>query len=128
MTHFPIACGPCAALADAAGLVFARKPIARHFHVFSAWLISIAALASVPAVISGLVMTKGRMLGHGALRMHHLFVWPAFGLLIAAAGWRWFSGARLDESPGAIYSALNWLSAGLIVTAAYWGGEMMIAA
>ena len=128
MTHFPIACVPCAALADAAGLILARRIFAPHFHAFSAWLISIGALASIPAVVSWLVMTKGRMLGHGALRFHHLFVWPAFGLLIAAAAWRWFSGARLNEAPGLVYSVLIWASTGLIVTAAYWGGEMMIAA
>jgi uncharacterized membrane protein len=128
MTHFPIACAPFAAVADAAGLLCARKRLARYFHTFSAWLIFIAAATSVPAVVSGLVMTKGRMLGHGVLRLHHLFVWPAFAFLIAAAAWRWFSGARMGENAGLIYSALIWLSAGLIVTAAYWGGEMMISA
>ncbi len=126
MTHFPIAFAPCAAMADAAGVLCTRKRLSRHFHAFSSWLIYIAALASVPAVVSGLLMTKGRMLGHGVLRLHHLFVWPAFALLIAAAAWRCFSGARMGENAGFIYSALIWLSAGLVVTAAYWGGEMMI--
>lgn len=128
MTHFPIACAPCAALADAAGRLCARKYFAPHLHAFSAWLISIAAVASVPAVASGLLMTKGRMLGHGALRLHHLYVWPAFAFLIGAAFWRWLSGARMSENAGAVYAALIWLSTGLILTAAYWGGEMMIAA
>jgi len=128
MTHFPIAFAPCAAVFDAAGMLCPRKRWSRHFHAVSAWLISIAAAASVPAIVSGLVMTKGQMLGHGVLRLHHLFVWPAFAFLIGAAAWRWFSGARVWESAGFVYSALIWLSVGCVLTAAYWGGEMMIAA
>ena len=56
-------------------------------------------LGSVPAVVSGLLMTKGSLLGHGALRMHHLFVWPAFALLVGLAVWRVSAGARGGPMP-----------------------------
>ena len=128
MTHFPVAFAPCAAVFDAAGICVPRKRLSRQFHAISAWLVFIAATVSVPAVVSGLFMTQGRMLGHGALRLHHLFVWPAFAFLIGAAAWRWFSGARMGEGAGFVYSAFIWLSVGFVLTAAYWGGEMVIAA
>jgi hypothetical protein len=43
----------------------------------------LAALGTVPAVLSGLIMTRGVVMGHGLLRLHHLFVWPAFALIVA---------------------------------------------
>ena len=46
------------------------------------------ALATLPAVVSSLVLTHGVLLGHGALRWHHLVVWPGFTLLVAVATWR----------------------------------------
>ena len=55
----------------------------RDLHAAGYWTMIGSALGSVPAVFSGLLMTKGSVLGHGALRMHHLFVWPAFALIIA---------------------------------------------
>ena len=46
----------------------------------------IQAHAAAPfAVLSGLALSKGTLPGSGALRMHHFFIWPAFGLLIGLA-------------------------------------------
>src|SRR6267154_26241 len=87
-THFPIALTLVSVMCDAAGFIFASRPAARDLHAVGYWTIFCSALGSVPAVASGLLMTKGSLLGHGALRLHHLFVWPAFGLLVALATWR----------------------------------------
>ncbi len=87
-THFPFALVLCSAGCDLAGFVFAGRPAERDLHAAGYWTLLAGALGSVPAIFSGLVMTRGSVLGHGALRWHHLFVWPAFALLIALAVWR----------------------------------------
>jgi hypothetical protein len=60
---------------------------------------------TVPAVVSGLAMTKGVMLGHDALRYHHLFAWPAFALIIGIAAWRSLGGGSANERPPLGYVA-----------------------
>src|SRR5476651_2455628 len=87
-THFPFALTLCSGALDAAGFALAGRPIVRELHAAGYWTLLLGALGSVPAVWSGLLMTKGSVLGHGALRMHHLFVWPAFALLVGLATWR----------------------------------------
>jgi phosphoglycerol transferase MdoB-like AlkP superfamily enzyme len=87
----------------------------------------IAALASLPAVASGLVMTRGRLLGHDLLRLHHLFVWPAFALLIASAAWRLFVGRAAPPRALGWYRATVFLVAGLTAAAGAFGGEMALA-
>ena len=83
----------------------------------------VAALVSVPAVISGLVLTRGIIWGHDALRWHHLFVWPAWGLLIALAV---CAGTPAVDAPTrrehAIFLAGVWLMAALMGGTGHWGG------
>jgi hypothetical protein len=50
--------------------------------------IILGALGTFPAVLSGLFMTKGEVLGHDAQLFHHLFVWPAFAGLVGLGVWR----------------------------------------
>src|ERR1700710_802246 len=85
VTHFPIALALCSGIFDAAGLSSGDRPLGRGLNITGYWTIVAAAVFSLPAVFSGLLITKGSLLGHGALRLHHLFVWPAFGLLLALA-------------------------------------------
>ena len=124
--HFPIALALGSGAFDAAGFVFGERPRARELHVAGYWMIVIGALGSVPAVVSGLLMTKGSLLGHGALRLHHLFVWPAFGLIVGLAVWRICTGPQAARRTLACYLAVTAGMAGLMAAAGYWGGEMML--
>jgi uncharacterized membrane protein len=126
-THFPFALALCSALFDAAAFVLVGRPIVRELHAAGYWTILLGALSSVPAVVSGLVMTRGSLLGHGALRMHHLFAWPAFALLVGLATWRAFVGQQTTRRVFAGYLVAVGFAAGLISATGYWGGEMMIA-
>jgi uncharacterized membrane protein len=126
-THFPLALTLGSSALDAAGFVLASRPITRDLHAAGYWMIIFGGLGSVPAVLSGLLMTKGSLLGHGALRLHHLFVWPAFALLIGLATWRMLAGRQANRRQFAIYLLVVGFTAGLMTAAGYWGGEMMIA-
>src|SRR5258708_20639174 len=87
-TYFPLALALCSGALDAMGFALAGRPIVRDLHAGGYWTMIGGALGSVPAVFFGLLMTKGSVLGHGALRIHHLFVWPPFALIVALAAWR----------------------------------------
>lgn len=126
--HFPIALVLCSAACDTAGVLLRRRPCAPQVHAVAAWTIVFGALGSVGAVVSGLLMTKGIVFGHGMLRLHHLFVWPAFALVVTAATWRAAAGGRLAGWPFAAYLGAVWVSAGLMLVAAYWGGELLLRA
>lgn len=126
-THFPLALVLCSGALDAAGFVLAGRPIVRDLHAGGYWTMLLGALGTVPAVFSGLLMTKGGLLGHGALRMHHLFVWPAFALIIGLATWRLLVGRRATRPMFAGYLIGVGGAAALVLGAGYWGGELMIA-
>ena len=125
--HFPLALALGSGLFDFAGFALGDRPPGRELHAAGYWMIVLGALGSMPAVASGLFMTKGSLLGHGALRMHHLFVWPAFALLVALAMWRVLVGPSLTRRMFAGYLVAVGLAAALMTAAGYWGGEMMIA-
>jgi uncharacterized membrane protein len=125
-THFPIALSLASVAFEIAGWAARGRPARDELRAaakFSLWL---AAAASLPAVASGLVMTRGRLLGHDLLRMHHLLVWPAFALLIANATWRLSIGARASPRALGWYRASVVVAAGLTAAAGAWGGEMLL--
>ena len=88
MTHFPIACCCLQQLAIWYRLWLKEVWFARELRSVSLYALPVAALASLGAVISGIVLTKGDLWGRGDFAWHHRFVWPAFGLLMALAVWR----------------------------------------
>ena len=126
-THFPLALALCSGALDAAGFFLANRPIGRDLQASGYWTMLLGALGSVPAVASGLLMTKGQLLGHGELRLHHLFVWPAFALLVALGAWRVCAGRCATRRAFGGYLIAAGVLAGLMSAAGYWGGEMMIA-
>jgi len=126
-THFPVALAMCAVAFDAAGFALARRAIGHDLRAAGYWTMILGAAGTVPAVLSGLMMTKGKVLGHDALRLHHLFVWPAFALLVGLGTWRVIQGRQVSRPAFAGYLALAGIAAALLVVAAYWGGELMIA-
>jgi uncharacterized membrane protein len=124
--HFPIALILCSGFLDGSGFFFPGTAIRRGLHAAGYWTTIFGALGTVPAVISGLVMSKGVLLGHDALRLHHLFAWPAFALIVGLATWRVFGVDFSARGAPVGYLATVGLAAALIVSAGYWGGEMML--
>jgi uncharacterized membrane protein len=126
--HFPLALTVCSALCDASGLLAGDRGVARSLRGAGYWTILLAAGGSLLAVASGLAMTRGEMLGAGALRQHHLFVWPAFTLLIGLATFRLLAGDPARGAARFLYPSFAAVAAALMLGAGYWGGEMMSAA
>jgi uncharacterized membrane protein YoaK (UPF0700 family) len=86
----------------------------------------LAAAGTVPAVVSGLVLSRGVVLGHADLRMHHLFVWPVFALVAALGTWRILGRGGSALPIPAVYLAAVGLATALMLAAGYWGGEMVL--
>jgi uncharacterized membrane protein len=127
-THLPIALAFCSWAMDVTACVplpFLRSR-APQFHATGYWMMMLAALGTIPAVGSGLLLTKGEIMGHDLLRFHHLFVWPAYGLLVGLGTWRAIVGVTPSRRAFAGYLAVGLLSACLLAGAGYWGGEMLL--
>lgn len=125
--HFPIALALAAALFDGAGYFCpASSPYKTQLHGAGYCTIVLGALGTFPAVLSGLFLTRGEMLGHDALLFHHLFVWPAFAGLVGLGVWRALVRDQASPRSFTIYLAILGLIAGLMAGAGYWGGEMFL--
>ena len=125
--HFPIALAMAAAFFDGVGFVLPAASIRKaQLHAAGYFTIILGALGTFPAVLSGLVMTKGNVLGHDALLFHHLFVWPAFAGLVGLGVWRAMTGDNVTSRAFSVYLAINFLIAGLMAGAGYWGGELLL--
>jgi uncharacterized membrane protein len=125
--HFPIALVLCSGVLDASGCFCPDPAVRRGLHAAGYWTLLLGAMGTVPAVVSGLVMTKGVMLGHDTLRLHHLFAWPAFAVIIGAAAWRVLADDFAVRKASLAYLAVVGLGALLVLAAAYWGGEILLA-
>jgi hypothetical protein len=64
-THFPFALTLVSGVLDVAGFALAGRPVVRDLHAAGYWTIVLGAIGAVPAVVSGLLMTRGSLLGHG---------------------------------------------------------------
>jgi uncharacterized membrane protein len=124
--HFPIALVLFSFALEGAGRLFPKLAARRGLHAAGYWSMLLGAAGTVPAVVSGLFMTRGILLGHDALRNHHLFAWPAFALVIGIATWRLLGGGSANERPALGYVAAVGLAAVLVSAAGYWGGEMLV--
>ena len=103
-----------------------RRPAARRaFHSAGMALAFTGVLGGCAAVIAGLAMTHGNMLGSGEEKMHHLFVWPGFIVSILLVAGRLF--LRRQISPGGLRAYLVGIgsASALMLGAGYWGGEML---
>src|SRR3984957_4732053 len=126
-THFPMALAMAAALFDSLGFVWPKSsPRKAQLHAAGYFTIILGALGTFPAVLSGLFLTKGKVLGHDALLFHHLLVWPAFAALVGLGLWRALVGDEASRRGFAIYLTLLYLTAGLMAGAGYWGGELIL--
>ena len=125
-THFPFTLLLLSVLFDHAGFWWRSEPRRRELHAVGFYSLILAAAASPFAVLSGLALSKGEILGSGAMRFHHLFIWPAFGLLVGLAVWRLTARGHAPlRTPGG-YLILATIAAAAMMGAGYWGGEMVI--
>jgi uncharacterized membrane protein len=127
VTHFPIALSLASVALEFAGCAFRGRTVRDELQASARITLCIGAAASVPAVASGLLMTRGRLLGHGLIRIHHLFAWPAFALLIATATWRLLVGRNATPRSLGWYRVSIVAAAGLIAATGACGGEMLLA-
>ena len=125
-THFPIALLLVSVLFDLAGFWWPNEFRRREFYAVGYYSFIIAAAASPFAVLSGIALSKGKLFGSGLLALHHLFIWPAFGLLIGLAVWRLVMRERVSRRVFGAYLVLAGITAAAMLGAGYWGGEMII--
>src|SRR6202453_628702 len=117
-THCTLALATSAALFDGLGLVWPKSsPRKAQLHSAGYFTVILGALGTFPAVLSGLFMTKGVVLGHDALLFHHLFVWPAFTCLVGLGVWRALVGDKASPRGFAIYLTALFIMAGLMAGA-----------
>ena len=125
-THFPIALLMVSVVFDHAAFWWREELRRRDFRVLGFYSLLIAAAASPAAVLSGIALSKGILLGTGMLALHHYFIWPAFGLLIGLAVWRLVTRERASRRACGCYLAIASITLVAMMSAGYWGGEMII--
>ena len=125
-THFPIALLMVSVVFDHAAFWWRDEHRRREFRTLGFYCLLMAAAASPVAVVSGIALSKGVLLGTGMLALHHYFIWPAFGLLIGLAVWRLVIRERASRRACTYYLALASLTLVAMMSAGYWGGEMLI--
>ncbi len=128
-THFPVALMMASVAFDTAGFLLKTNPPSPRsagLHAAGFYALLLGALGSLGAVVSGLMLTRGDVWGRGNLQRHHLFLWPAFALLIALAVWRLAVRDRASRRAFGIYLTASLATAGLIGAAGYWGGELLL--
>ena len=125
-THFPIALLMVSVVFDHAGFWWRTELGRREFRALGFYSLLIAAAASPFAVLSGIALSKGKLMGSGTLLLHHLFIWPAFSLLVGLAVWRLVVRERASRRASRWYLVLVTIAAAAMMGAGYWGGEMII--
>lgn len=110
---------------DGASLLLVDAERQRALRTTASVTIVLGALGSYGAVLTGLIMTRWQVWGHGTLLHHHQFVWPAFALMVGLATWRFIKRRTAAERPPTVYLALMFLAAALMAGAGYWGGELL---
>jgi mono/diheme cytochrome c family protein len=127
LTHFPIALIFVATLFDALSFFRDRLPRSRNFSEIGYWLVILAGIGAVGAVTSGLALSKWKFVGTGLVRLHHLFVWPAFVLILALVLWRVAARNEFSRRAFASYLIAACCACALIGGAGFVGGEMLLA-
>jgi uncharacterized membrane protein len=125
-THFPIALLLVSVFFDHAGFWWRDELRRQEFRAVGFYSLLIAAAAAPAAVISGIALSKGILLGTGMLALHHYFIWPAFSLLIGLAVWRVVTREHASRRARGCYLALASVTLVAMMSAGYWGGEMLI--
>jgi uncharacterized membrane protein len=125
-THFPLALLAVSVVFDHAGFWWPNQHRSRDFRAVGFYSLLVAAAASPVAVFSGLALSKGIVLGTGLLALHHYFIWPAFGLLVGLTTWRLVTRDRASRPARGCYLALASVTLVAMMSAGFWGGEMIL--
>ena len=128
-THFPIALVMASALFDLAGLFVpenSEKSRRAGFRAAGFYSLILGGLGALGAIVSGLVISHGQLWGRGNLAHHHMFLWPAFGLLTSLAVWRLVVGNHASNRAFRIYLGVAFVTAAFMGAAGYWGGELLL--
>lgn len=125
-THFPIAMLLASLLFDFLGFLSKRDAQGHDLHAAGYYALLLGALVSFGAVFSGLMMTRGQIMGSGLLAKHHDFLWPAYALLVGLAVWRLVVRGRASRPAFGVYLTVTAVASVLMVIAGYWGGEISI--
>jgi mono/diheme cytochrome c family protein len=125
-SHFPIVLLLASVAFDLVASRSRDDGVREGFHAAGFGSAIVGMLGGVGAVIAGLAMTRGRMLGSGPERIHHLFVWPAVISSAVLVGWRFRKHTRVHKLR--TYLVGMTLASGLMIGAGYSGGEMLLAA
>ena len=117
---------PLSVIFDVLALRLRDDATRRAFHSAGVAMAFAGVLGGCAAVIVGLAMTHGNMLGSGEEKLHHLFVWPGFIISIVLVAWRLIP--RRQISPGSLRTYLvgMFIASTLMLGAGYWGGEMLL--
>jgi uncharacterized membrane protein len=125
-THLPIALALTSVFLDGVASVAPSGRLRESFRFSGYFTLLLATLGAIPAVISGLMLTRWDAAGSGMTLLHHYFVWPSFGLLIALTVWRSMVRHRTSRAGFSIYLIAILATAVLISVAGFWGGEMVL--
>jgi uncharacterized membrane protein len=127
LTHFPIVLIFVATLFDIISFFRGRSSEQRRdFGQIGYWLVILAALGAIAAVLSGLGLTKWQAGGTGMVRLHHLFVWPSFALILGLVVWRVLARNQMSRRVFACYLSVSGIACALIGVAGFVGGEMLL--
>ncbi len=124
-THFPIALVLASLACEAGALVVPATLYRQRLRSAAFVMILLAGAGGCGAAATGLILTRGQIWGHATLLWHHLFVWPAFALLLALCAWRLRIPEDAPRRVLLLYLALLSITSGLMVAAGYWGGELL---
>jgi mono/diheme cytochrome c family protein len=127
-THFPIVLLLASVVFDLIAWRSRDEGVRRGLQIAGLGSAVVAVLGGIGAIISGLFMTRGEVVGHGYEKLHHLFVWPAFGLCTVLVAWRVTQHKRKSHRGPLMYLGGMSVAFALMMGAAFWGGEMMLGA
>src|SRR5438132_2168949 len=127
-THFPIVLLLASVAFDFIACRLRNMSLRQGLHAAGLGSAIVGVLGGCGAVVSGLVMTGGHVLGSGQEKMHHLFVWPAFSLSVALVAWRLSRREKFSPRYLRIYLAGLSTASAFAMGAGYWGGEMLLGA
>jgi uncharacterized membrane protein len=124
VTHFPVALIFSATFFETIGFLFSSR--LRDFRTTGYWLLVFSGISSFGAVFSGLALSNWTVSGKGLLLEHHLFVWPAFALVVGLTSWRVTVGESPSRRASAIYLLLLATACALVGAAGLSGGELLL--